>query len=257
MFSNRFNKLGLVLTVLLILMIKCDYCLAQTPLVLTDLIEKAKGGDDEAIVKLLTDYKILDIINPEDKAFYANIKALKLRTYYIMRGQYYDLLNGFWGGQNPGVVDTVKEISLCKKKIDLLAIIPYENTEFIDGYILDMLMVEREFAKSIQQLRGSVKSKIGDVVLGYLTIPDWIDPNITNTEEEYERAIENNRKVNPARLDVLSDFTMLMGTTYAAKEVDQYYKDKQFKFLEGLWSEFGEELVTLYKLEHRRFCNQE
>ena len=80
MFSNRFNKLGLVLTVLLILMIKCDYCLAQTPLVLTDLIEKAKGGDDEAIVKLLTDYKILDIINPEDKAFYANIKALKLRT---------------------------------------------------------------------------------------------------------------------------------------------------------------------------------
>ena len=50
---------------------------------------------------------------------------------------------------------------------------------------------------------------------------------------------------------------MLMGTTYAAKEVDQYYKDKQFKFLEGLWSEFGEELVTLYKLEHRRFCNQE
>ena len=116
-----------------------------------------------------------------------------------MRGQYSNLINGFWGGQNPGVVDTVKEISLCKKKIDLLAIIPYENTEFIDGYILDMLMVEREFAKSIQQLRGSVKSKIGDVVLGYLTIPDWIDPNITNTEEEYERAIENNRKVNPAR----------------------------------------------------------
>lgn len=220
-----------------------------------DLILKAQSGVDTAITILVSNYKLEDFTSAKDKEFFANMNLLHLRTHYIMRGQYFDLLNGFWGGQSGGFVESIKKVPLCKKKIDILAHIPYKFTSNASDYIVDHLVKEQEYAIKVQELRSSVKSNTFNTATSYITTPDWIYPNRNDTEEDVKRANENNSLVVEKRAESLTGYFKVISSAMAASELNDYYNQFQFKFLENLKEHFSSELAKTYKEEYTKHCN--
>ncbi len=222
----------------------------------TQLIKNAKLGDVEALEHLLRNHRISDFDTTEDKVFISNMLLLKQRSHYVIYGQYFDLLNGEWGGQNPGRVEKIKEVTLCKKKFDLLAAVPYDFTSYASTVFVDYLILEQEYAKKMQDLRKTAAWALPNTIANYVSTPDWIDLSRTESDEEYQRASKNNEIVQEKRLSVLGHFSTFVGNALVAQELNEYYEKAQQQFLVNIKKTFPAQLAKVYTQEYQRHCNK-
>lgn len=218
------------------------------------IVAEAKRGNESFLNFILANNKMTDALLESDKEYFANIKLLKIRTHYILRGQYFDLLNGVWGGQNTtGFVKTNERVILCKKKTEILANIPYRFSISASDLIIDYLIYEQEYAKKLLELRKNVTNISYETLIAATTTPDWIYTDNMN-ENELPEALRNNQSVIEKRETVIAGFGNVVTNAFAVKELNELYNKKQFEFRQALIDTFGKSIGNLYLEEYSRHC---
>ncbi|NRD20030.1 hypothetical protein HNV08_08215 [Winogradskyella eckloniae] len=222
-----------------------------------ELLELAKTGDETSFFKIYETYELEAFQNIEDRVFLANMRMLKIRSYEILRSQYFQLLNGLWGGQKEGLTDTKNEVPICNKKFAVIANIPYVHSKYVSQPILDMLMKERALAEQMTTLRQELIGTSVDLVSNKITAPTWTPILYNSTKEEAKTIVENNIKAQEKAMERIGNWTELIAGVYVAKGLDQEYQTIQSEFLRDLPEKFGLEMAALYDDEYNKHCNKE
>jgi len=174
----------------------------------------------------------------------STMRVLKQRTYFFLRAQYFDLLNGVWGGQQNGYVNTRKKYTLCGIRSDIMASIPYEIPNNTSRLLINYLRIEKLIGKKMLETYRNNQNLTGSAIYNFITAPSWMqyplddDGNIIITEE----ARLNNEEASDKMSGVFASFLGVIANSYSLKKLQDEYAKAQNYFREGIIRQYGQEL---------------
>ncbi len=221
-----------------------------------ELMKAAMLGNDAALEATMSNYNVEEFSKIEERTFLSNMLLLKLRTYEIMRGQYFDVINGFWGGQSGGFVDSKKEYLPCRKKVTILENIPYKFTKYASQEIVKMLLSERAAATAMISLKGDVKEDIFEASWNTITAPRIKAMPYNASPKEVKKIREHNKQVQKENFKQIVNGLSIFASGLQGKEINDNLLEVERVFKSSLSSKIDPAIANIYLKEYGRHCNK-
>ncbi|AEV33383.1 hypothetical protein Oweho_2413 [Owenweeksia hongkongensis DSM 17368] len=207
-------------------------------------LQLAMEGNQEYWDRILTMYNPKSPTQREYSELLANIRLLRIRSYTILKEQYFDVLNKFWGGQGTFPISE-KRVYPCEKNgasLTAIANIVYTAEKKLepDAVVVAFLKFEQDWAIEMYKQQQQLNKAMREVIFNWAFRPSWMYPNvdangnIDMSANEIERMLDNNEEVSQKTYEVISGAGEIIATLKDSEELWQTYKSVKGRFLKYL-----------------------
>ncbi len=197
--------------------------------------------------------------NIEQQSVLTDMKMLKQRSYFLLRGQYLDLKSKTGHQYSQAKAN----YQACGIRSDVLASIPYQLSDNTSDFLIAYLAQEKALGETILSIYKQQKEYTAKALFDFISAPSWMDynqdenGNILMSDADIAKLKANNAEASNKTTDYFIGFIKVLSTSYAMKELQTAFNKAQLKLQADFNTKYGSKITKVLIAEFTLHCGTE